>query len=410
MNSIWLAAFLLLSLKVQAQPYIKGGNTRHRFAQLNVGVDFRFFNSSQSNTNIINEAGNKENKPLGNLQEGRIIIGGTHFWGKADFYMAFPVAKSSENGFSTGVDLGARYFPCRIKHKRVSPFVGISILETRFKQGDGMLQKRFKYPAMAGVVYNFKNHLFELSAGYNYSNTTNYFISKQEQVKIKTQPFWISAGYKFMLETTLSAEKNWQSGKTKLLTDTLAKLKRLNGITFGVGPSSAFFLKKSSHNKLVAPYIDNHKATVFPEFTVGYYLHKPDAQLNFVFRNLKSEINGYDFFQQAKRKAFSFEAYKFFADYNGFAAFAGVVISYEKLYIRDKVAGLEINHKNYQNIKPALTLGWDIRPNRIQSWYLRTHVRYFPNMNLDMPDDKNFSFDQLEFNFIQLVIFPGRMF
>ncbi len=410
MKCFGVIAFLLFSLGMQAQPYMVGGNTRHRFAQLNIGFDYRLFLSEQSHTTFINATGIKESNHLNNHHEGRIIIGGTHFWGKADFYIAFPVAKAEENGFSTGVDLGARYFPCRIKHKRISSFIGISLLETRFIQDEGTELKRFTYPVMAGLVYNFKNHLFELSAGINHSNKINYYITKTDQAQIKTQPFWIAAGYKYMLETTVSAEKNWQNGKTKLLTDTLARLKRLNGLTAGIGPSSAFFLKESRHNKNVAPYIDNHKATVFPEFTVGYYFHKPDLQFNLVYRGLKSEIEAYDFKQEATRKAFSFEAYKYFADYHGFAAFAGAVASYEQLNVLEKDKWTLINDIEYSGIKPGIVLGWDIRPNRIQSWYLRTHIRYFPNMNLNMPDNKKFSFDQLEFNFIQWVVFPGRMF
>ena len=49
-----------------------------------------------------------------------------------------------------------------------------------------------------------------------------------------------------MLETTLSAEKNWESGRTKEVTDILAERGRLNGLYLGAGISSAFWLNESS--------------------------------------------------------------------------------------------------------------------------------------------------------------------
>lgn len=398
MKRFILFSFLLTSSLLQAQPYVEGGKTRHRFAQLNLGMDFRFFPASQSPSGLKNHA------------ESRIIIGGTHFWGHMDFYVAVPLLSMGKSGFSTGVETGACYFPWRIKHNKIRPYMGVSMLSTQYKQGMGAELIRFNYPLMAGFVFNHNNHLLTLGTGYRYKNSENYYVSRTEATPIKTHAFWVSVGYKFMLETTLSAEKNWQNGKTKRLTDTLAALNRLNGLTLAIGPSSAFFLKSSGHNAHVVPFTDNHKVTVFPEFGIGYYWHKPDLQINLSYRKMKSEIGAYDFSQVGIRKALSFEAFKFFADYHGFAAFAGLAISYERLSITESDGQNPSGTENYTGIKPGITFGWDIRPNRLQSWYLRTNLRYFPNLNVTMPGGKTIPFDQLEFNFIQLVVFPGRMF
>lgn|GEM_PF-3041299 len=56
----------------------------------------------------------------------------------------------------------------------------------------------------------------------------------------------------------------------------------------------------------------------------------------------------------------------------------------------------------------GLSAGWDIRPDRLQRWYLRTSLRYFPGMKLKLPDGSSQRVDQLEVNFIQLVVLPGR--
>lgn len=408
---------LLLFITIQflgftspAQPYVEGGKTRHRFAQLSLGLDSRLFSGYGSQSSFSNTSGQIEKFKLKNHAETRLIIGGTHFWGHADFYIAIPVASFGKSGFFTSVETGAKYFPWRIERNKIRPYIGSAWLPTLFQQGQGVTLIRFKYPITTGFVFNYKNHLIELGAGYNYDNKENYYITATASTQIKTHPYWISFGYKFMIETTVSAEKGWQNGKTKKLTDTLEMLHRLNGFTLAVGPSAAFFLKSSPHNESVAPFADNHKAAfVFPEFGLGYYLHKPDLQFNLSYRSIKSEIDAYDFSQTAKRKALTFEAFKFFADYNGFAVFAGPALSYEWLNVTE-TSQQQITTVKYEGVKPGITFGWDIRPNRLQSWYLRTNLRYFPNMNVKMPDNKNLPFDQLEFNFIQLVVFPGRIF
>jgi len=97
-------------------------------------------------------------------------------------------------------------------------------------------------------------------------------------------------------------------------------------------------------------------------------------------------------------------------DYHGFATFVGAAISQKWLRIKKTNLSVENEISKFNGIKPGLIFGWDIRPNRIQSWYLRTNLRWFPNLNVKMKSGKNVSFDQLEFNFIQLVIFPERIF
>src|SRR5690606_30464416 len=132
--------------------------------------------------------------------------------------------------------------------------------------------------------------------------------------------FAFTLGYKFILETTLSAEKDWQSGRTAEITEHLAKEKKLNGFTIAAGPSSAFFTKASAHNLTFKPFIDDHKGiAVFGDFGLGYYWHQPDLQINFSWRSYESEINAYNYSQTASRKSLGFEVFKFISDYHGFA-------------------------------------------------------------------------------------------
>jgi hypothetical protein len=406
---IILAIFSALSSLLHAQPYIEGGKTRHRFAQLNLGIDYRYFNGNNTKTSLLNSNGIIENNKLRDLNETRIIIGGTHFWGHTDFFIAIPIFNTKNSGFKTSVETGLKIFPWKIKNKTISPYLGASWVPCSFQQGEGTLLSRSKFPITTGLVYNYKKHLFELGAGYLPNNSFMYYINKNNQQAVKTHAYWIALSYKFMIENTLSAEKDWQSGRTKKLTDTLAVLKKLNGFTLAVGPSSAFYTKSSSYNTTVAPFADDHKFTdVFPEFGIGYYLHKPDVQINFAYRTVKSELKAYDFSQKLNRKALTLEAYKFLFDYHGFVPFVGVSASYEWLQVKENFNG-QLSSASNIALHPGFTFGWDIRPNRIQAIYLRTNLRYIPNLNVKMANNKNMAFDQLEFNFIQLVIFLNRL-
>jgi hypothetical protein len=86
------------------------------------------------------------------------------------------------------------------------------------------------------------------------------------------------------------------------------------------------------------------------------------------------------------------------------------MITYERLSFLE-VDGQQVLH-DISDAKPGygLVFGWDIRPNRLQSWILRTNLRWFPNLNLNVGEAGSVSFDNIEFNFIQLVIYPGRFF
>jgi hypothetical protein len=133
-------------------------------------------------------------------------------------------------------------------------------------------------------------------------------------------------------------------------------------------------------------------------------------QFQLSWRPVSSKVEAYGFQQSFHRNSLAAEAYKFLFDYHGFCFFTGPSLSYESWKFSER-----LNENNIQQIKkkrwqPGVVFGWDIRPNRIQSFYLRTHLRWYPGMKLNTEDGKAMHFDQLEFNYIQLVLFPGRMF
>jgi hypothetical protein len=191
---IFLLIYILKSIVFVAQPYVEGGKTRNRFAQINFGLDQRLFFGKGSMSALINPLGQLEEFKLNNQLETRLIIGGTHFWGHADFYIAIPVLSLGKSGFTTGLETGGKYFPWRIEKNKLRPYLGMALLPTRFQQGNGADLIRFKYPLTVGTVYLYKNNLFELGFGYHYNNANEYFINEFKSYQVKTQAFSVSLG------------------------------------------------------------------------------------------------------------------------------------------------------------------------------------------------------------------------
>ena len=403
---IVFAIVLLCSLECIGQTYIEGGKTRHRFAQSYIGTQLRFI---PSNGSSISPAYNDQSK-LEGVAQSTISIGGTHFWGHVDFFINIPVISWTSSTYYPRVETGMKLFPWQLEHKKVRPFLGAFWMPSRVKTDLGAPAERHEFPIIAGLGYMRGNYLLEIQGGYSFTGKTEYYTGLAQVNHIQTNPLQVSIGVKWILDTTLSAEPDWQSGKTKILTDTLTKLRRLNSWTVGIGPSSAFFLSESDHVTDHTPFMHQHKLNnIFPEFGLGYYWHKPDIQLNLAFRAIRNNKEGLGWKQQTNRRSLSLEGYKFLADYHGFVPFIGPSINSEWLNLQETMPdGTSVNYST-QLIRPGVTFGWDIRPNRLQSFYLRTNLRWVPNLNVATYSGKTFNFSQLEFNFIQAVFLLNRM-
>lgn len=392
----WVVAFLFLSIaSAKAQVYTQG-KTRHRFAQVNVGTDLRYFPKTKYS-------------PMEAYTEPRIIIGGYHFWGHADFYLGIPLRQSGSSGFGNRVETGARYYPWRMEHGKIRPFIGASWMFSRYRKGEGAEHLWRCFPVSAGITFMKGNHSITAAAGYVGWQHFDYYSSQTTKTRITSPNSYFSLAYNFIFDGTLSAEKSWQSGQTKKLTDTLSQLGRLDGWTLGFGISSAFYLAPSSRNEASFPYLGQHKISrLFMEWVVGYFWQKRDVQANLVYRTIRSSQSAYGLQQNLMRRAFTAEAYHFFADYHGFVPFIGPALSAENWELKE--TGIHQYKKNIWSVRPGLSFGWDIRPNSLQAWYLRTNLRWFPAMNLKDDQGTGMNMSQIEFNFIELVVFPGRMF
>jgi hypothetical protein len=420
MRRTLLFSLLIYSAIIHAQVYIDK-QTRHRFAQLNLGLDVQ--SSSSGSTKYIDTEGNVQSLTLNPQYRPRFIIGGTHFWGHADFYIAIPltnpkIEKDNQTVFCySGVETGFKFYPFRIEQHTLRPYLGVALTgyyleqhNKNFVYGNGPELSTSAFPVLAGCTFNYKSHLFEAGMVWNYKSKQEYYISREIKTSVSTPPLYFQLGYKYMLETTLSAEKDWESGRTQKITIEKAEKKELNNFYLGLGISAVFCLQESSYNQNIRPYIYEYSGALLADFSLGYYFHKPDLNIGLSYRSYTDGTDAYGALQKAKRKSLALEGAKFLFDYHGFVPFVGPSISFEQLNFEEEFEHIQTQNVSNTQIAYGILFGWDIRPNRIQSILLRTNLRWYPKIDLNVEGGKSISFSALEFNFIQLVVYPGRMF
>lgn len=420
----FLAVLLLSSSHsdLKAQVFAEK-QTRHRFAQLTFGYERMNSIGGQSafsNNNQLNDFN------LNTRTTNRLTVGGTHFWGHADIYLAVYTFKNKggitetdqyRSSHSTGIETVFKYYPWRIKHNKLRPFIGTGIVPYLYDQNDKTLEFGnartrgfYRAPLITGFTFNHKMHLLNVSLFYNYDSKIDYFINRTQQIKVKTPPLYLSFGYKLFIDTTIGNEKDWESGAVQKQTKEWEAKGKLSGFFIGIGPSTGYGLGKSSYNIKNRPYLDSFDAGGIWDIAAGYFWHQPNLNFNISWRKYRTAGSGFGAFQSVKRNSFAFEVSRGLTDFHGFVPILGPVISYEILNARETLEGVETFNVQEKKLSYGIVFGWDIRPTHKDWWYLRTNLRYFPNLKINVKDGLDLSAGILEFNFIQLVLYPKRMF
>lgn len=416
-----IALILFLANESQSQVYVPdSAKTRHRFAQMNLGLNFSstpgltYFRSFG-----LNEA---EEMKVTNINELRLILGGTHFWGHADFEISIPVIRREAGDneytalYSHGVSTSAKVYPWSIKKKAFRPYLGMSFNTSNYQQlgpdssSMGAVDYRFVPRYHGGLTAQFGDYLFGLDVSLLGQNTFDYYTEEFEINQVTVAAWTIGFSLKKTFDTTLPAEKSWKSGWAQAMSDSLGSTGELNNLSLALGFSSVLQKGTNRFNQDEHPSLGQHELARTFEFGLGYYFHRPDVQINVPYRQYSSEIHAYTSTQRIERRAVGVEALWFFADYHGFVPFIGPLVSYENHQVRHQSLSTPSFEFTQNQWNYGVVVGWDIRPNRLQSLILRTNVRYLPKVKIH---SREYGFesiqDIIEINFIQLVLYPGRI-
>ncbi|HRJ29929.1 MAG TPA: hypothetical protein PLV21_06675 [Cyclobacteriaceae bacterium] len=413
-----LLSFLLLaSARISnlafAQVYRDYGKNRFTFAQTFIGGDLAFTPSHGQSFRFRN--GDLEKVDFGNMVSPFISVSGLHFWGRAEFFTCFSLRSISLDNdksffFLRSPGTGFKYFVIPVRHNVVSPYIGMSIGSFTYRIDNAAKFTRLEFPLLAGVAYSFKYGFIELGSTYYIKNDYRYFISESITVPLRTPRLGFILSYKYFVDLSLSNFKKNKSPNATGFDGDEGKTGRSNSIFFAIGPAYSFFTSHSSYNKATRPYLDDYRIVgLFPDLGIGYYHYKMDAAVNLSFRWYTASLEGFGVRQKLKRRSIALETYKFLGDYHGFAPFLGPVLSYEEITLHEKEQGNTVfNHSNTL-WQPGIIAGWDIRPKRSDWWGVRTNIRYFPFLKLKSPSPYSFSLQQIEVNFLQWVVYPGRL-
>ena len=421
-RSIVVSGLLILAFvqRLHSQAYLEK-KTRHRFGEMHLGLSYQ--TSLGGSTNFLNTQSELQPLNLNTAGAPRFVIGGTHFWGHADFYVAIPFSfnqyrKENQTILHTSnAETGFKFYPWPIRQGKLRPFFGFAWSPFLYEQdngnldfGDGPNLNHTSFPLLGGITLRGRNHFFNLGASWNYANKQDYFISRTQEVVINTPPLQLSLSYGFLFDTTIRAEKEWENGETKKKTKRLAEKGGLNDFFISSGFSSAFWLSNSQYNREQRPYLTKFPASLILEFGLGYHLHQWDMNVSFNYRGMASPNSAYGSEQDIRRRSYGFEVTKNLLDYKGFVPFLGIMLANDNLRFREDFENTATFNVSEKKTALGFTFGWDIRPNRIQSWLIRTNVRLFPRLTLAIDQENTISFSNIEANFVQLIVYPERIF
>lgn len=344
-----------------------------------------------------------------------INIGATHFWGHADFFVSISTgsiqagADRVDHSLSLGAVTGARVFPWRLYKTCIRPYVGYKFAPVRLKQAnlDGEAFSTTSVRSIWSLGLAYRSPKLYAFAGYDFfpNNAETIFLSRNTRVKSSLPRGGLIAGINFMIETT-----NGAFSPPIATLDSVLRSRNTMGWFGGLGPSSAFPLLRSTYIRDIYPFLDDlAMPAIFPEFTLGYHFSKQNIIVSANHRPILQVRDAFSFHQSLKRSSFGLEAYKFLFDYHDFAPFFGAGMMREGIRLRERDQEITLTDENYTRISPSIVFGWDIRPGkRADIWLLRTNLRYSPLLSIEK-NGKQLSLQQLEFNFIQFVVYPQRI-
>lgn len=403
--------FSIFSKQTNGQNWEK----RHEFAKSYFGIN-NVLSSSLSNGGFINSQGEIESFIRNPFISQAINVGATHFWGYADFFVSINTTNirfrndKIENKFNFGTFTGLRVYPKPLYDYSVRPYLGYQFSPWRYEQenedGSNFKVTKVKSTIELGLGYKTKN--IYSTIGFNKSFNPNFetWITDANKISDTYPKYFFNLGINYSIETTKSA-----STENSKKSNNHFKNSNSKGFFSALGPSSSFPIKHSSYILNKYPYLDDKSfPNIFPDFSIGYHSFKNDFIIAVSARPMSQSREAFKTSINIKRRSINLEGYKFLFDYHGFVPYLGLGIAREKIKLTEIHDTSEYHEETNTSYSPNIVFGWDIRPSEFGDWWiLRTNLRYFPQLKINKGANY-LSLQHLEFNFIQLVIYPQKLF
>lgn len=385
--------------------------SRYRFAETYVGLATEFSPQQQSFAQIENWT--LIHKKLPSQLHPRILIGGTHFWGHADFYLSIPLTSiplsgSKEASYSNNVITGFRFFPFKLKGNSLRPFAGFGFNQMSLQLGSGPIYGNWQTFAEAGLSYRTRQHfIFGLSAYYFQNTTFQTALNREQFSKTKLNNFSFSLSIKKAIDFSRSYENESNKRFFAKLKEELSQEHKLNTYSVGLGLSAYIPLERSEHASRKVFFNDEIEGNVGLDAAFGYYFHQTDAAIRLSYRRHKQEETAFDCSYSLKKQSVALEAFKFLFDFHGFVPFVGPFVARDHYRLKERDVQNTVTNQIDGSWSYGLVFGWDIRLSETDFFILRTNLRYNPKVDLKL-NGLTYTSNAIEFNFIQLVFYPER--
>lgn len=405
-----LLAANLFSTPTNAQDWEK----RHAFAKAYFGAGAYYIPTLNPGT-VLGVDGNLQSFEKAAFMTPAVNIGATHFWGHADFYVSITTTditfgeNTIENNYRLGTFTGLRLYPYPTEVGKVRPYVGYAFSPYRYKQVNASGEE-FKHTAVksmynAGLAYQLPSAYITLEYGRTANPDFDTYLSRTLTGSDAFPASMFQLGINFAIETTSPSAAPMNKKANEIFAASNA-----NGLFIAAGPSSAFPIQSSSYVTDSRLYLDDMSMPlIFPDFAAGYHFTKSDFIVAAASRRTIQKRSAFNYTSRLERQSLNIEGYKFLFDYHGFVPYLGAGFGRENLELTHSENGMDLDPVTEQVWSPNIVFGWDIRPSVKGDWWiLRTNLRYYPTLELDLAEGA-LSQQHLEFNFIQLVIYPQRL-
>ena len=405
-----LLAATLFSTPTNAQDWEK----RHAFAKAYFGAGAYYIPTLNPGT-VLGVDGNLQSFEKAAFMTPAVNIGATHFWGHADFFVSITTTditfgeNTIENNYRLGTFTGLRLYPYPTEVGKVRPYVGYAFSPYRYKQVNTSGEE-FKHTAVksmynAGLAYQLPSAYITLEYGRTANPDFDTYLSRTLTGSDAFPASMFQLGINFAIETTSPSAAPMNKKANEIFAASNA-----NGLFVAAGPSSAFPIQSSSYVADSRPYLDDMSMPfIFPDFAAGYHFTKSDFIVAAASRRTIQKRSAFNYTSRLQRQSLNIEGYKFLFDYHGFVPYLGAGFGRENLELTRTEFGNDLDPVTEQIWSPNIVFGWDIRPSVKGDWWiLRTNLRYYPTLQLELAQGA-LSQQHLEFNFIQLVVYPQRL-
>jgi hypothetical protein len=371
------------------------------------------------------------------LSQLAIQIGGVHFFGHADIFVNIPVysfestlagsARTRQAKMQYFTAAGVKLYPLALRPRTVRPFLSSGFVVRRFWLEESAeplentgLDRRFVLPVGAGVALRWDPLILDAQIETTFFDEayvrSGQIVEPLENSETRSgarrldlSGIRVSVGLKAVFDASSAIvdpdfPRREAAAMQKRIEDGTA-----NAWNVAVGPSTRIWAGSSEYFQR-RPYLEYaHEDRLFPHAALGVYHYGLDAEVRLAYRSIFGEAQAFGAELETAQHGVFLEAIKLQEiGLYGFVPFAGLGVGMVNLDVRDQALGVDHTNVGTRAVL-SVPFGWDVRIRPSDWWLLRTNLRWLPSAKLEVANGVSHDFGGLEFDIIQLLIYPERV-